>query len=255
MKIYPYKMGSKSAKALADALGCKQINHEGKPIRVDCLVNWGASNIGRKLFIAQDGSGGLNILNSPDAVKKASNKLSSFNAFEQAGVAVPAFTTELQQAVKWLAEGFDVVRRGVLSGHSGAGISIHTQLYDIEDLKGAPLYTKYVKKHQEYRIHVFRGEVIFQQRKARKHDVHDEEVNWKVRNLAGGFIFANQDVDAGEQARRESIKAVQSLGLDFGAVDVITNKAGQVFVLEVNSAPGVEGGTILAYKKAFEKFV
>jgi len=35
--------------------------------------------------------------------------------------------------------------------------------------------------------------------------------------------------------------ALQAIGLDFGAVDILVGKDGQNYVLECNSAPGVEG--------------
>lgn len=250
VKLYAYKEGSNSAKALADALGIKRVRHEGKPLymRGATLINWGAARVARDIRNAI-------VLNLPKAVAAASNKMEAFQWFSAQGVPCPDWTKDVQKAAKWLNEGSDVVRRAVLNGHSGAGISIHSQGYDIEDLKGAPLYTRYVKKEAEYRIHVFQGTVIFQQRKARKKDVPDDRVNWQVRNLAGGFIFAHHDVVAPENVQSSAIAAVQALGLDFGAVDVISNKAGQCFVLEVNTACGLEGTTLEKYCEQFRKFM
>lgn len=246
MKIYAYKTGSKSARALADALGIKIVKHEGKPIKIKgTLINWGSSGIEREIAQVDE------ILNPPGAIAKASNKLETFKAFGK-GVPCPEWTESIVEASKWAAEGFMVVARKKLNGHSGEGIEIITA--DAVEVE-APLYTKYIKKDQEYRIHVFRGEVIFQQRKARKKEVPDEEVNWKVRNLAGGFIFANAGVDAGEKCKEAAVLAVQSLGLDFGAVDVLTTKQGGAFVLEVNTACGLEGSTIDAYVQKFKEFV
>lgn len=249
MKIYAYKNGSKSARALADALGVKILKHEGKPIKVKgTLLNWGASRIERAVNY-------YNIINMPGSVAKASNKLSSFTAFKEAGVATPEWTTSREEALKWLENGFDVVCRHKLTGHSGEGIEIVPANDLGHVLEQSPLYTKYVKKEQEYRIHVFRGEVIFQQRKARKKEVPDEEVNWKVRNLAGGFIFANVDIEAPFNCQEEAVKAVAALALDFGAVDVITDRRGNAYVLEVNTACGLEGTTIKKYVEKFQQFM
>ena len=45
--------------------------------------------------------------------------------------------------------------------------------------------------------------------------------------------------------------AVTALGLEFGAVDIIYNdKSKKLFVLEVNTAPGIEGATVTKYKDA-----
>lgn len=247
MHIYPYKPGSESAKALAQALNIKRAKHHGKPLRTDVLINWGSSEITRAISSRV-------VLNSPESVGNASNKLQAFKLMEGRVSHVP-FTESIVEAQKWLAEGFSVVRRAILNGHSGNGISIHEPDGDVEDLKGAKLYTKYIKKDQEYRIHVFQGNVIFQQRKARKKDVPDDEVNWKVRNLAGGFIFANVDVVAPDAVRNQAVAAVQCLGLDFGAVDVLWTHAGEAYVCEVNTACGLSGTTLTKYSEAFVTFL
>lgn len=250
MKIYAYKTGSKSARALADALGIKIVKHEGKRLnmRGSTLINWGASGVARDIV-------NKTILNAPEAIARASNKLKTFELFKEHGVPSPEWTTDVDVAAEWVNQGFSAVQRNKLTGHSGEGIEIIEPAEGPGGLTKAPLYTKYVKKDQEYRIHVFRGEIIFQQRKARKKEVPDEEVNWKVRNLAGGFIFANVDVVAPDSVCRAALAAVDALGLDFGAVDVITNKKGEAFALEVNTACGLEGSTLEAYRKVFSQFV
>jgi glutathione synthase/RimK-type ligase-like ATP-grasp enzyme len=122
----------------------------------------------------------------------------------------------------------------------------------------APLYTQYVPKRHEYRVHVFQGRVIDVQRKARRHDVADEDVNWKVRNNANGFIFARNGDALGtvpDDVLYEATKAVTSLNLDFGAADVIFNeREALAYVLEVNTAPGLVGTTLENYTAAFEAY-
>lgn len=244
MIVYPYKPGSESAKALAQALNIKRAKHHGKPLRTDVLINWGASQINREILAGR-------ILNVPQSVRNASNKLQAFKMMEGRVATVP-FTESRQEAIDWTIEGFHAVVRHKLNGHSGEGIEI----VNINDpMPEAPLYTKYIKKDQEYRIHVFNGEVIFQQRKARKKDVPDEEVNWKVRNLAGGFIFANVDVVAPVCVRDAAIAGVHALGLDFGAVDVLFTKQGEAFVCEVNTACGLAGTTVEKYSQAIVQFL
>ena len=245
MKLYPYKVGSKGAKALADALGIVQIKHEGRPLRVKGMViNWGASALKRDLLE-------YDILNAPTAVAKASNKLETFKALTEGKVSCPVWTPSKEVAQEAIKQGLAVVCRTKLNGHSGEGIIIAEKEDDLVD---APLYTMYIKKKEEYRIHVFRGEAFFVQRKARKKEVPDEEVNWKVRNLAGGFIFANKDVEIPDVARTEAVNAVAALALDFGAVDVIHGSDGNWYVLEVNTACGLEGTTLEKYVQQFEKF-
>jgi glutathione synthase/RimK-type ligase-like ATP-grasp enzyme len=244
MKIYSYNNGSASAKALAAALNIKLVKHEGKPLRFKGpLINWGNS----KPIARHIECGGC--LNPPDAVRNAVNKLQAFKLME-GKVALPGWTEDREEAIKWLAGDFDVVVRHKLNGHSAEGLEI-VKHNDPDVIPFAPLYTKYIKKDQEWRIHVFKGKVFFEQRKARKKDVPDEEVNWQVRNLKGGFIYAHQDVQASEEVKKQAIMAIDALGLDFGAVDIITNKRGEAYVLEVNTACGLEGTTLAKYVEQF----
>lgn len=248
MKIYPYMNGSKSARALADALGIKILKREGVRRKVDVLINWGCSDIIRNIEYWK-------ILNDPFAVSAAANKLRTFGSFAEHNVPTVEWTTDVGVAHGWLLAQNDVVIRHKLTGHSGEGLEIlkHDDLDN--ELPQAPLYTKYTKKTQEYRIHVFGGEVIFRQRKARKKDVPDEQVNWQVRNLAGGFIFANQDLAVPASVEQAAIAAVEALGLDFGAADVGCNKEQEAVVYEVNTACGLEGRNLEAYAAKFKEFI
>lgn len=248
MKIYPYKAGSKSAKALAEALGIKRLKREGGAVN-DVVINWGCSEIHRVVNDA--------IFNRPQAVKKASNKLTTLRILDDTPGSIPEWTTSPEEAREWYNNDDIVVARTKLTGHSGEGIILSCDVNgeDEWDKIQAPLYTKYIPKGEEYRIHVFKGETFFVQRKARKMDVPKDQVNWKVRNLAGGFIFANKDVDVPDVANQEAIWAVDALGLDFGAVDIILGKNGLWYVLEVNTACGLEGTTLEKYCEQFRKYL
>lgn len=244
MKIYPYSNGSKSAKALADSLGIKRVLKEGKNVHVKgAIINWGNSAFYRNMTYETE------LLNPPDAVAKAVNKLQAFKALD-GHCPIPKWTELLEEAIKWFPE--PIVQRAKLTGHSGEGIFI---AYEDKDLIGAPLYTQYIKKVNEYRLHVFRDKVFFVQRKARNKDVPDEQVNWQVRNHANGFIFANIDVDVPEVAKQYAIDAVRVLGLDFGAVDIIYGTDHKWYILEVNTACGLEGTTLEKYTEVFKEFL
>lgn len=243
MKIYPYSRSSESAKSLADFLKCKRVRPDGKGfVRDRIVINWGASRIARDIGYAL-------MLNEPEAVARAVNKLETFKAL-QGTVPIPEWTEDATEAAKWLAK-HSVVARTVLTGHSGKGIHIIEE----GELPKAKLYVKYIPKKDEYRLHVFMGEVFFVQRKARNKAVNDEKVNWKVRNHRNGFIYAHKDVDVSDEAKQAAIMAVDALGLDFGAVDMIYNeKQNKYFVLEVNTACGLHGETLSKYGEKFAQF-
>lgn len=241
--IYAYKNGSKSAKLLKEALGIPLLKHEGKPVRVDTVINWGSSDLAERVRYDM-------ILNHPTAVNRSANKLHSFKAFDEYDVPCPTWTASKFEARDWVGQGVNVFARTLLNSHSGRGI---VDIQQPEDFVEAPLYTQYVKKKNEYRIHVFGGHIIHVQRKARKKEIPDEEVNWKIRNHDNGFIFQMNDVEVPEEAKGIAINAVIAVGLDFGAVDIIESARGNWLVLEVNSAPGIEGTTLERYVEAFKE--
>lgn len=236
-KVYPYRQGSRSARALADALGGRVLRLANSAYRYrerDTIINWGASECPYP-----------NVLNRPEAVARAGNKLTAFRALSQRGVAIPAFA-ENADSVTW--EG-DTVVRHLLRGHSGAGIEI---VAAGERLPAAPLYVQYIKKQDEYRIHVLQGNIIAMQRKAR--DREHPNPNWQVRNHQNGFIFVRENVNPPEAARTAAVRAVEACGLDFGAVDIVFNERQNAsFVLEINTAPGLEGQTIEDYANAISR--
>lgn len=241
IRILPYKMGSKSAKALAEAIGCLRLKAEGSRWRgglSKTVINWGANTLPDALRAS------TRVLNRPSQVVVASNKLSALTALKDNDVKVPDFTTNKETALSWIQEGHIVVCRTLLRANSGRGIVLAETA---EQLVDAPLYVKYAKKMQEYRIHVIEGEVVRVQRKARSREVPDEEVNWQIRNHDNGFIFATEGVEVGENVERSAIDAVAALGLDFGAVDVITHPSYDHYILEVNTAPGLTGTTLEVY--------
>lgn len=245
-RVLPYRQGSKSAKALSEALGGKVLLLAGSkfvPQPDDVIINWG-STVAERPWAHP-------VLNNPYCVHVVSNKLSGFVRFRNENVPIPDFWTSPDDIPD---EAFPVVCRTQLAGHSGAGIVISNNR---SSLVPAPLYTQYIKKQAEYRIHVGMRDgvpvVIAQQRKARKLDVPDHAVNWQVRNLAGGFVYVRQDVNAGPTVTDAAKVAIAASGLDFGAVDVIWNESQErAYVLEINTAPGLEGQTIGDYARFFK---
>lgn len=242
--IYPYKPGSQSAKRLSGALGAKRIKHHGSKFKESqnkVVINWGSSSCP------------YDCLNDSGAVSVASDKLLSLKQLSLSSVSVPEWTTDRQIASGWLKEGHTVVCRGTLVGSSGQGITLVSD--PLCELPLVPLYTKYTKKKDEYRVHVFDGKVIDVQRKMRKKSVPDQQVDWKIRNLAGGFIFGREGVNPDDTVLEESCRAVSSLGLLFGAVDIGDHPETGARVYEVNTAPGLEGSTVDSYVKALKEYL
>lgn len=216
------------------------------------LINWGNGTYKGHWGLSDDIHS--RFVNEPNKVATAGNKLSTFQALEgKDGIRIPVFTTDDTVAAGWLRDGISVVVRHQLSGHSGAGIELVNPPATV--VPRAPLYVQYVKKQDEYRVHVAFGEVIdVQQKRKRKELPEDFGTNYQVRNHHTGWIYCREGIQEPTGLRDMATKTVQELGLDFGAVDLIHNaKRNEVYVLEVNTAPGLEGTTVTKYAEAFVK--
>ncbi|AXP07763.1 putative ATP-grasp protein [Sinorhizobium phage phiM6] len=253
--LFAYSMASAGSKELADALRIKRFRMEGSkfvgnPTKV--VINWGATPDKMNNHPARN----CTIINPPEAVQRAVNKLDAFRAFQEAGVPHPEWTEDFALARRWVEEGTMVFARTQLRAHSGRGIHImDPDFSDTWDVR-APLYVKYVPKKHEYRVHVFRGEVIdFQRKGLREENRGQPDVNWKIQNLANGFVYVRNDGHVPPQTVLDTgIAAVRALGLDFGAADIIYNQKRQAaYCLEVNSAPGLTGTTVENYATAFRR--
>lgn len=259
--IFPYNSASDSAKKLSETLGFKRIKTEGSKFKGSgdkIVINWGNSRLPEEVEKCK-------VINKPEAVAIAANKLTFFDhitswnekhkSFADGYVKTPLHTTSQDSAINWLMRGFDVVCRTVLNGHSGEGIVLVEHNANlIPQVPRAPLYVRYVKKKAEYRVHVVGGEVKDVVRKARRQDVPDDQINWKIRNHQNGFVFSRNEAlgNVPPSVFTNAVNAVNACGLDFGAVDVIYNEStGNSYVLEINSAPGMEGETVGIYANAF----
>lgn len=253
MFIYPYKTGSKSVAALAAALEARVIRLEGskfKGTKDKLVINWGNSVTNEEIEAA-------NVLNKPDCVARATNKLKFFSLVEGA-LNVPPFTTDRETASAWIKSGKKVVVREILNGHSGQGIVLlqDEASWDAYNHARARMYVQYVPKKDEYRVHVVNREVIDVQRKAIASHVERRHVNFQIRNHANGYIYMRDGVreSCPPDVLEQALRAVDLCDLHFGAVDVIWNEhRKQAFVLEINTAPGLEGTSVDNYSKAFKK--
>jgi len=70
----------------------------------------------------------------------------------------------------------------------------------------------------------------------------------KIRNLANGYVFVQNVQNEPEGVRELAIRASKVSNSDFAGVDIGYNEQkDQLFVIEVNSAPGITGSNIGAY--------
>jgi hypothetical protein len=253
MIIHPYKKGSHSARQIKLGLvaeGIRTLITQRIPRPRTLIINWG----GKEEFLDRH----ARVLNRPSTITSLRNKLTFFEKIGNDERTVP-WTTDPKIAETWKS----VFARMSLTGSSGQGIVVWQQKAGLA-LPHAPLYTKRMFTTHEYRIHVFKdrtGErhAIDTQRKVfRKTDEVPAPPNgWAVRSHRNGFTFIR-----GDRPPDELVAGVINFvsnyfpDLDFGAFDVLYNEdTRRFYVLEGNSAPGLEGQTVNTYVQSFKNMV
>lgn len=253
--ILPYKMASQSAKRLAreltTRLGLKvrRVRPDGnyRPKGRSLVINYGLNQIPnwiRGSWLNKD--------------TNVTNKLTAFGLFKEAGIPTPEWTKSKKIAQQWIDAKQIVVCRTLLNAHSGRGIVMASMEFPGKPLVQAPLYVLYKKKRKEFRVHVFNGNVIdvSEKRKRRGERDGNDENSGLVRNLANGWVFCRDGIIEPADLRNLASRAVQALGLNFGACDIIWNeRENKCYVLEVNSAPGLEGTTLKRYTEAILEWI
>lgn len=253
LHLYAHNPASEGAGELARALGIRRLRHEGSTYVAGpnkTIINWGSSQVPAQFQASR-------ILNPAARVAAASNKLRFFELLEETDVRTPDWTVTRAEAATWFdGNNTRVVGRRILNGHSGNGIEIFESRNQMLDSAPCPLYTVYVPKKAEYRVHFANGAIIDVQRKIR--DPDRQPTNWHVRSHDNGFIYVRNGV--ADAMPRDVITQAElcilRTGLDFGALDLIYNESrDHAFVLECNTAPGLTGQTVESYANAFRQYL
>ena len=177
-------------------------------------------------------------LNAESAVRGAADKLAALVRMGNSNVSVPKlYSTELALTDNSLTR---IFRKA--SHHSGSDHPIIVRSGHTAPVEAAQYdyCMQYLIKHREYRVHSFLGHAIrVQQKKHKRGEAYDAT----IRNLANGWVFCtvpeNQWCTLPAGLLELGVAAVSSLYLGFGAADIIQDKHGRLYVLEVNTAPGL----------------
>ena len=237
-------VGSKFAKALKDQL---QATAKVKVFRrlTPKVIAAKPALVSRKGNILRQGRSSF-VRQHFNVTPRTLNKVEQFERFSRAQVSAPRHfldeTSARQSNCKTL------FARTLINSTNGRGIIEFER--DSERYPRAPLYTEYIPKKAEYRVHVFNGEVIDIQQKKKKRGFEGER-DTRVRNCANGYCYVRDGIVPPTGIDALAIAAVHSVGYQYGAVDIIYNeKQDKCFVLEVNSRPGLMGTTLQKYGDA-----
>ncbi len=186
------------------------------------------------------------------------DKLKQYNFFRDNKLNFPEFTESKEEVQNWMKNGCGpVVCRTLLRAKSGKGIVIA----DIVDqLVDAPVYVAYQKKTNEYRVNLFKGELVcVREKRLKKGYEKPKGRDGRIRSHDNGYVFCEPLEALPQEAIAMAKAAAKITGSDIVGVDIAFHKPSNYwFLLEVNSAPGMEGKTITQYAdeivKHFEEY-
>lgn len=120
-----------------------------------------------------------------------------------------------------------------------------------DNLPNPQYYSRKEDIIEEYRLHMFKGKSIRAGQKVQRQTRPDGRTPahpW-IRSFDAGWVIQYDNFESTKPMRTIAAAALEALGLDFGAVDVAKRRDNSLIVLEVNRAPGVEGGTVETYAR------
>ena len=211
-----------------------------KPLKTDVVLRWGSTEVFNRLTTRLE-------LNSYEAVRNTSNKLLMMENLVGANVSTPEILFRPFGQEQSVIDSFK---------DENGGFYVRGQNQEVrydDTVKYGDLYiSKPVEnKRREYRVHVFNGEVI---------SIYEKVPNEEGIKLFKSFncSFKLRDISnckLNTENQEMCIKAVNSLGLLFGGVDVIRDKDQNIFICEVNSAPALNGTNIDRYVTKINEYV
>lgn len=211
------------------------------------LANELSDSLGYRVYrVLPDRVRGRRAVSFPSGISKDRQ----FRSFSQSGVTCPKFSFGGPGVIDALGDPKRIVCRALLNSSSGKGITIVERG---QELPNVPLYTEYIPKKKEFRVHVYNNRVIDYAEKRKRRD-HQDQRDTQIRNLQNGYVFCRDGITLPDGILDLALSAVKAIDRTQGAVDIIWNeKQNKCFVLEVNSNPGMEGTTLKKYVSAIKE--
>jgi hypothetical protein len=194
------------------------------------------------------------VINKAENISQNVHKLNSLKIMQAAGVRVPQTYEEPKVPSNLFADQPAVLGRKIhhTKGRDIEIIFNHKQLYN--DGK-SEFWVDFVPSLWEFRFHIYGN---FVGRVSLKVPM-SEDADLFIRNYERGWCF-DDDFQLSHPSifyslREESLKAVKSLGLDFGAVDILFSTNFEPVVLEINSDPKLNQLGRRAFVHGIEKII
>lgn len=230
--------GHVTGQALADLLDIPCGRDAPEDRRLDILIRWGTTR--RVAYVPE-----IRTINMRQALQNNASKFEALEQFDRSGLRVPGFSRD------WSSLEFPIMGRAD-SRMQGRDVKVYHQERDIIELGESDYYIDLIPKVAEYRAHVVDNRIIKASQKVRNDEVWDEEEHGPIPeydpfvwNYETGWTFRNVRME--HPCINMAISAVSVLQLDFGAVDIIVGENGNGYILEVNTAPGLDDANLRRY--------
>lgn len=169
------------------------------------------------------------------------NKYEELDTLRDAGILVPFHSTDPEELT------FPLLGRKFHHIHGNDIIPFLANDRYFQDRKGScDFFSQYIPIRTEYRVWGYRRKHLATYEKVCKYPENLKRIGCSATN---GFAFTFVK-EPPALLTEIGPAAIDALGLDFGAVDILQGTDGNFHVLEVNTAPGVEGPRVCFTKLA-----
>lgn len=183
------------------------------------------------------------VYNKSEAIAKATDKKLSRELFTKAGLSCPKLIEG-----QFVKINFPVIARPSKhsKGKNFVVINNHAEYIRHSLYNTDWYYSEYVDKVAEYRLHVAHGRVLNYLEKPAPRDKN--QLAWNRAQNEDPFVNVKWDNYNGKVCNL-AIKSLDVFGLDFGAVDIMVDKNGNPYLLEVNTA-----GTLSSSEYSMQRY-
>jgi len=254
-----------------------------KPTIAKTVIGWGTKIKENTVFDTN-----IECINHPNKILLNRNKLKALKELKYHNIPI----AKLMEIGEVTTEDLPVIGR--TNWHQGGkGFWMCPTLTHVKNAttEGAKYFQKFIEIKDEYRLHVFRDSILYSVKKVKRDNMTEafiEQNKEKIESLATknnktlekdtvdyvlkqmakqqntpdmfirsntrGWKFSRVNSVVAE-LEKAAIDAVNALGLDFAAVDCCTDINGNVYIIELNTGPGLKGTPFDAYIAAFKNTI
>lgn len=182
---------------------------------------------------------GVRVVNPAGAVERTVNKHLASALLEEAGLSTPAtVVTERREDAMEAFRAFGDVILKPLFGSNGRGMvrireeEVAHRVFGALERERAVYYVQRTVPHEgrDVRVFVVGGRVVASAERRAE--------GWRTNVARGGAMTA---IDLPPPWREAALRAAEAVDVEYGGVDLLPARSGELFVTEVNGIPGWKG--------------